>query len=667
MKNPASSYTIWLITTVWRRKTSLLAILIVTLLLLVCVQYNITKEIVEISLSRQDSQGASGGQSLQQQSDAAGSLGENANGDGGGISTKNRARNVQFVGDDVSSAVRDNLVDVVGRNNQADGGAQLDADFIRKQSIDLSAARRGAKMPYVPNHRIVHLDLKGAPPKIGYLEAFFALVKSLGATGVLLEWEDMFPWKDNLHNLAAKNAYSREGAKQIITAARKNGLEIIPLIQTFGHLEFALKNQDFEHLREVPESPQALCPSLNSSFEFIQDMVEQIMQIHRDINYLHIGCDEVFHLGECSRCRKKARDDLFLAHVSQVARYIRKRHPYVTPIIWDDMLRHLPSTTLEFYNIGKLVEPMVWVYAEDVYRFVPTTVWEKYQAVFPFAWTASAFKGAFGETFYIPNIKRHLDNNLNWLSLMNIEEPRFQKGFRGIAITGWQRYDHFATLCEMLPASIPSLAVNLVATSHGYANNSLKEILFKGLKCGITSGMSSESGGRSSYLKDSDSPSGSFLNLDNDPFLWDQFSRCMFSGSQFYRLLYRWHVLEKEINEFLTTTKSKKGWLTDYNVNRNFTSVLRIDELMMDESRIYHNLISLVQSVNDALRDVYDKYTIAEWIEQKMYPSVVQMERLQKVTQRLKTIKIWPRRPLPPLKDLQRIGVTALGNSSSSN
>lgn len=83
------------------------------------------------------------------------------------------------------------------------------------------------------------------------------------------------------------------------------------------------------------------------------------MQVHREVNYLHIGCDEVYHLGECSRCRKKLRDELFLTHVSQVAEYIRKRYPYVTPIIWDDMLRHLPLSVLETFNIGKLVEPMV--------------------------------------------------------------------------------------------------------------------------------------------------------------------------------------------------------------------------------------------------------------------------------------------------------------------
>merc|ERR1712223_207473 len=45
------------------------------------------------------------------------------------------------------------------------------------------------------------------------------------------------------------------------------------------------------------------------------------------------------------------------------------------------------------------------------------------------------------------------------------------------------RYDHFAVLCELLPAGLPSLAVNLLATSHGYFNDSLTGKLYKGLQC----------------------------------------------------------------------------------------------------------------------------------------------------------------------------------------
>lgn len=81
----------------------------------------------------------------------------------------------------------------------------------------------------------------------------------------------------------------------------------------------------------------------------------------------------------------------------------------------------------------------MWVYAEDVYRFVPSNTWDKFSLVFPYVWTASAFKGAFGETMYVPNAKRHLENNLNWLELMSNEGALFKGGFRGIVITGWQR------------------------------------------------------------------------------------------------------------------------------------------------------------------------------------------------------------------------------------
>ena len=87
-----------------------------------------------------------------------------------------------------------------------------------------------------------------------------------------------------------------------------------------------------------------------------------------------------------------------------------------------------------------LVQPMVWVYAEDVYRFVPSYTWDRFAEVFDTIWTASAFKGAHGPTVTVPDVKKHLTNHLNWLDLMRNEESKFKNGFKGIALTGWQRY-----------------------------------------------------------------------------------------------------------------------------------------------------------------------------------------------------------------------------------
>jgi hexosaminidase len=210
------------------------------------------------------------------------------------------------------------------------------------------------------------------------------MLKTLGATGILLEYEDMFPYKGILSSIAAKNAYTRRNLLDLLQAAKSLELNVIPLVQTFGHLEFALKLKEFYHLREVPESPQSLCPSLNSSFIFINEIITQIIEFHTmsqrqqssigndgssfgsipEMTHIHIGCDEVYQLGECPRCREKIHDQLFLDHVYNVAAFVKKKFPNLKVVIWDDQLRQISTEMLKNSGIGKIVEPMVWVYAE---------------------------------------------------------------------------------------------------------------------------------------------------------------------------------------------------------------------------------------------------------------------------------------------------------------
>lgn len=74
----------------------------------------------------------------------------------------------------------------------------------------------------------------------------------------------------------------------------------------------------------------------------------------------------------------------------------------------------------------------------------------------------------------VPPARRHLENNLKWLAVINAESSRFPNGIKGIALTGWQRYDHFAVLCELLPVAIPSLAICLSSVSKGYFDVDIK-------------------------------------------------------------------------------------------------------------------------------------------------------------------------------------------------
>ena len=128
---------------------------------------------------------------------------------------------------------------------------------------------------YIPQHRIVHLDFKGAPPKLSFLKTLFPMIKDAGATAVMLEYEDMFPFWGSLRNISAKNAFSGHDIQTIQAWAVQNDLIVIPLIQTFGHLEFVLKLDEFKHLREVPIYPQSICPSKDESWRLLTTMIDQ--------------------------------------------------------------------------------------------------------------------------------------------------------------------------------------------------------------------------------------------------------------------------------------------------------------------------------------------------------------------------------------------------------
>lgn len=55
-----------------------------------------------------------------------------------------------------------------------------------EQQLGIPFVNLDLKNPYIPKKRIVHFDFKGAPPTVNYLKKVFSLIRTLGATGILL-------------------------------------------------------------------------------------------------------------------------------------------------------------------------------------------------------------------------------------------------------------------------------------------------------------------------------------------------------------------------------------------------------------------------------------------------------------------------------------------------
>lgn len=91
----------------------------------------------------------------------------------------------------------------------------------------------------------------------------------------------------------------------------------------------------------------------------------------------------------------------------------------------------------------------------------------------------------------VNNVISILDQ-VSWIQQLNAYIPNKWRNFEGIILTGWSRYDHFLSLCELLPYSIPSLAFSLAAWKEPfkslprtdiYSNKQLQEYLQNQLQC----------------------------------------------------------------------------------------------------------------------------------------------------------------------------------------
>lgn len=467
---------------------------------------------------------------------------------------------------------------------------------------------------------LVHFDLKGAPPKADFYDAAFPLLRKLGATGVLMEYEDMFPYWGALKALSAKNAYNHSELAHILSVAHKNNLKVVPLVQTFGHLEFALKLHEFIELRELSDSPQALCPSLNSSLGLVKTMLDQVLSLHPDTEYVHIGCDEVYSLGRCPRCEERlqlpgtSRDTLFLDHVKSVAQHVVRAG--VRPIMWDDMLRGMEPDSVRRWNASQLVDLMVWSYTPNISKDLDAKIWDKYSQ-FGGVWVASAFKGATGAKQLLPDIGYHLKNHHSWLRAL--EDHGQSWPLRGIALTGWQRYDHFATLCELFPASIPSLAANLVYLQRGRLDTPELHSIKALLGC--------------------NRPIPVFGHTDAH-FLFCRFpgAKVLTGVQQLTGLLRQKQIMEKNSNYV--------GWLGSYNIRHLFGSPDHVRDATRNLSELLGTANHLQRFLGDALSEVYDSYTVAEWMGIFLEPVLRQLNLLDQQTQDLLNINTWPRRPL---------------------
>lgn len=241
--------------------------------------------------------------------------------------------------------------------------------------------------------RGVHLDLKGGTPTIEYLHSVVDRLSSLKINTVMVEYEDKLRY-DRHPAIASQSAFSKDEIRNFVEHARELHVEVMPLLQCLGHVEYILKRPEYAAYRESADHVQQWCPENPATFELFTGLADELLELHPHSLYFHIGGDEARQIGECPECAarvaKVGRHRFYLEWVKRICEYVISRGKI--PVLWDDMLaRHEPELIDELPAEAIL---MYWNYSitSEARSFLSTQGgW-----VYSREWTKKQYDGANG-------------------------------------------------------------------------------------------------------------------------------------------------------------------------------------------------------------------------------------------------------------------------------
>ncbi|MEI8196810.1 MAG: family 20 glycosylhydrolase [Phycisphaerae bacterium] len=202
--------------------------------------------------------------------------------------------------------------------------------------------------------RAVQIDLARQMETLDTIRHFIDFAQTSGFNAVALYLEGRvrtpsFPYP------ATHESYTPEQMREIVTHASQRQMDLIPIVSTLGHMNLFLDHEELKPLAELREgiagrlgtrNLNTFCPSVEETYRFLENYLTEISAIFPG-KYLHIGCDEVWDMGCCSRCAARLRqgeklDDLYAKHILRVHQVVSGKLGKRV-MMWDDFLEELPT------------------------------------------------------------------------------------------------------------------------------------------------------------------------------------------------------------------------------------------------------------------------------------------------------------------------------------
>jgi len=197
---------------------------------------------------------------------------------------------------------------------------------------------------------------RNAAPRVSTLKKWLRRLALMGVNTLLLYIEDMYTVPGEPYFGYMRGRYTQRELREIDSHAALFGIEVIPCIQTLGHLAQILK---WPAYADVADTPHELLVGERATYRLIEKMIKAVSGAVRS-RRIHIGMDEAVTLGT-GRYRKKHGDrpafQIVIEHLHRVCAITKQLG--LRPMIWDDALFRVGSKTGDYYDDHSVIPASV--------------------------------------------------------------------------------------------------------------------------------------------------------------------------------------------------------------------------------------------------------------------------------------------------------------------
>ena len=190
--------------------------------------------------------------------------------------------------------------------------------------------------------RCIAVDLRFQTFTMDYLLEKMGTWAAWKMNAVLIDYSNNFPYSGKYAAIQAETAFTADEIQRLVDFAAAHYIEIIPCVQSYGHMEYILTNEYFEYLAEKNNGGylSQICPLHPEAIDTLKDLLTQVYEAHHRPRYMSIGGDEAMHLGKCPDCadfvKIHGKIGLYLRFINQVINTVRDLG--ATAIVYGDMV-----------------------------------------------------------------------------------------------------------------------------------------------------------------------------------------------------------------------------------------------------------------------------------------------------------------------------------------